>query len=252
MYRPAKDYFVEPSLTRSALASYARQSAMFGWPITHKLDLYNAAKTAFGDGARTEAERRRAFATIYENLRTYWQVFRPFGPHWNDSEVFDAISTRMAQYSRDTGMTLVTLEGSSSGVLFDALNSLRPLKPMKWYPGMAVSKFLHFFNPSLFPIYDNEVVEKKVLKRFYSGYCNEFVPSSGFNTARHKDVYFLRYTFWARSLVLPAADTFMRSFAEWFREQVNGHPDPEGVLDDLESYYATAYEFVVIGGAYMR
>ena len=31
---------------------------------------------------------------------------------------------------------------------------------------MPVSKFLHFYNPGLFPIYDTEMIFNKVLKRF--------------------------------------------------------------------------------------
>jgi hypothetical protein len=31
---------------------------------------------------------------------------------------------------------------------------------------MTVSKFLHFYNPGLFPIYDNAVIWDKVLRRF--------------------------------------------------------------------------------------
>ena len=31
---------------------------------------------------------------------------------------------------------------------------------------MVVSKFLHFYNPGLFPIYDNKVIWNQVFRRF--------------------------------------------------------------------------------------
>jgi hypothetical protein len=44
----------------------------------------------------------------------------------------------------------------------------------------------------------------------------------------------------------------MAFFGEWFREQVAGENDERRVLADVTSYYATAFEFVVIGAAYFR
>ena len=43
---------------------------------------------------------------------------------------------------------------------------MRDLKPVAGYPVMAVSKFLHFYNPALFPIYDNLVIWNGVLGYF--------------------------------------------------------------------------------------
>jgi hypothetical protein len=50
----------------------------------------------------------------------------------------------------------------------DALDRARSIKVTKssWGSTMAMSKFLHFVNPALFPIYDNQVIEQKVFRTF--------------------------------------------------------------------------------------
>jgi hypothetical protein len=243
----AQQYF-SPPLLQQALNSYSKHSAQLGWPLTHKLDLYNRAKVAFGAGKESQAERREAFEEIYENLRRFWQVFRPGGSHWTSAQIFEALVATMAPYSRVAGATLLRLEPTGHDALITALERLRPLKTMISYPGMAVSKFLHFFNPSLFPIYDNRVIENGALKRFKLDY-ETFLSSSSLTSSRYRDVYLLRYSAWARSLILAGGSGLMTLFAKWFCEQVSGHPDPQTVCADVNQYYATAYEFIVVGAA---
>ena len=45
------------------------------------------------------------------------------------------------------------------------LAKMRRIKPNQDFPVMTVSKFLHFYNPGLFPIYDTEMIWEKVFKR---------------------------------------------------------------------------------------
>jgi hypothetical protein len=63
---------------------------------------------------------------------------------------------------------------------------------------MAVSKFIHFYNPSLFPIYDNEVVEYKVFARFRTDY-REFCDGAGLDSSANGADFLRNYVCWASS-----------------------------------------------------
>jgi hypothetical protein len=113
---------------------------------------------------------------------------------------------------------------------------------------MAVSKFLHFFNPSLFPIFDNTFIFNEVLKVFSNDFL-ECGRKTGFGEEPEEEDYYGLYLVWASEMISLGGDEFMSDFAEWFTRQVHGKDDSEGVLAELPHYYATAFEFVAIGAA---
>jgi hypothetical protein len=89
------------------------------------------------------------------------------------------------------------------------------IKPNAGYPVMTVSKFLHFYNPALFPIYDTEVVENRVLKRF-RGEFRAFCVDAGVPNDTGESAAFLRsYGCWGSSLVAGAHSAFMDRFLAW-------------------------------------
>ena len=197
--------------------------------VTHKLDLYNAGKAAFG-GAGGEAARREAFRGIYENLRRYWQIFRDSKSYWNADQIFDALASEFQPYSRADGATLSGLGGDDRVGLLKALRALRDLKSGRYYPTMAVSKFLHFFNPMLFPIYDNAIIQDEIIGpggRFHDEYWS-FARQSGLDHLDKNNDFYLRYVAWGRSLIRPESERVMPVFAEWFREEVRRPPRPSG------------------------
>jgi len=132
--------------------------------------------------------------------------------------------------------------------LLASLSRLRNIKPNKEYPTMTVMKFLHFFNPRLFPIWDREVVGGRVFRRFRSDY-REFCKSKNLDPYAKGAKFIPNYTLWAGDLIRSSGTKFMNSFARWFRSQVGSHPDTLNVLQDIDKYYATAFEFVAIGAA---
>ena len=113
---------------------------------------------------------------------------------------------------------------------------------------MAVSKFLHLFNPTLFPVFDNAFIANEVLKVF----SNDFLKcgrKAGFGEESEEEDYYGLYMLWASELIRLGGDEFMNDFAEWFTSQVHGKEDSEGILTQAPRYYATAFEFVAIGAA---
>ncbi len=125
---------------------------------------------------------------------------------------------------------------------------MRAIKQNKHYPLMTVSKFLHFYNPELFPIYDNAVIWDKVFRRFrddFRDFC--LAAKISYEIAMNDDTgkFLHYYTLWASSLLSAAHAGFMEVFADWLDK------DPRTRLPewrfDPRTLYATAFEFTVIG-----
>lgn len=110
---------------------------------------------------------------------------------------------------------------------------------------MAVSKVLHFYNPELFPVYDSEVIWKKVLTRFkseFTNFCYAFSPP--FNWEDHP-IFYKNYMCWGVNLLAAAHPRFMETFAEWLAKQPGADlPKRRFAATRL---FAMAYEYSIIG-----
>jgi hypothetical protein len=242
------DTYFNPGLVDAALQSYGEQARARDWAVAEKLRLYNLAKSAFERGSEA------GFAEIHAAMRS-WKAFRGAadGVYWSPDEAFRGLQ-RCSQVGRASPITLLNLDGSEAFQqdVRMALRSVRGLKALRTanYPWMAASKFLHFFNPALFPIYDTAAVWGTVLdgsfKKYYRAFCRQRRLAPGENS----EEFNLNYGLLASEILRSTqADEVMEVFAGWFRRETSGAPDPNGVLDDLKSYYATAFEFIAIGAA---
>lgn len=242
------DYFKSPQY-QNALDSYERVAKKRRWYIEDKLMMYRWAKTAFEEQV-VEQEKILAFTEIYEQLRKYWQVFRNArGEYWSAKKIFEVFISDCRSCSRESELSLLTIKPRSteSQEVLNVLRGLANLKPSADYPWMAVSKFTHFFNPKIFPIYDQTVIWNLVLNGVFRddyrrwcarNYLNPLGPGAKFN---------LHYMLWAGHSIRNADDDFMKYFTEWFISQVGSGEGKNYFLDDLHQYYATAFEFVAIG-----
>ena|SRR5271157_3973139 len=130
---------------------------------------------------------------------------------------------------------------------------MRCIKPNQGYPHMPVSKFLHFCNPALFPIYDTKVIWDKVFKCFknpdFRDFCSQAVPMISYDRAIKDEVvtWLIHYMRWANSLLSVAHPTFMPVFKEWLDNQ------PRSQLlkrrFDPTTLYARAFEYTAVGAA---
>jgi hypothetical protein len=246
------DYYRAPLYER-ALLKYAEVAKSRKWQVRNKLRIYGWAKKAF-DSDLSDYQKRKSFHCIYEELRRHWQVFRNArGGHWSADETYDALTKHCQLLSRKSGVTLLTLQSDSqqSRSVLSGLVLLRDLKRTQGYPCMPVAKFTHFFNPMLFPIYDYEVIWKTVLYGEFRGDFRAWCAARGSNPNADMDSVRLifNYTLMAADMVRRAGDGFMDFFGRWFGQQVAGENDSHEVLRDMNSYYATAFEFVAIGAA---
>lgn len=85
----------------------------------------------------------------------------------NGGKLFETIKGEFPEFSWGGSINLLTLAKSGARARLESrLAKMQGIKPKKSYPHMTVSKFLHFYNPGLFPIYDNKVIWEGVFKRF--------------------------------------------------------------------------------------
>jgi hypothetical protein len=247
-HRPLQGYFENEGLQLRALSAVKREK----WLEPGKnLDLYDLSRRAF-DPAAGVAETFRSFAGIYTALNgPDWQVFRSNrknAAHWTAPQVFETLDREFPAFAWRTGRDLTNFQ--SSPELDAAIREMRGIKDNRDYPLMTVSKFLHFYNPALFPIYDGAVIWERVFRRFRADF-RDFCCEAGISYARAlNDVTgdFLRiYMLWASSLLRGSHGRFMRVFADWIGSQPGADPDRRSF--DVSCLYATAFEFTIIGAA---
>jgi hypothetical protein len=209
-------YFADRDAARAALDRYNHVFAQQNhWSPEHKLDMYQAGATAF-DTTRDLRKRQEAFDLIYANLKGGWQVFRKAQQYWSPSQVFDVLTNNpaCAACSRDAGLTLVLLtDERARAAVAECLAAIRPLTTLKHNNAspMAMSKFLYFFNPKLFPIYDNWAIEGQVLKRFNHDWKSFQGVAAGPDIA-----YYFRYVLWVSTIMADSQPGVMQEFAQWF------------------------------------
>lgn len=223
------------------------------WSIGEsKLDMYRLAKRAF-DGKSEENCRRGEFDKIYGNLKSWWRISRN-GNLASAEMTFALLSKECLDCSRSKGLTLMNLrEASSQQIVVDCLREVRELKKLKSgaFPVMAVSKFLHFFNPKLFVIWDREIIYGEVYPVFRQDW-NAAYRDIKVGTDDEWMKFYLAYLLWAGKSVQECSQKSMQCFSNWFVDIVSSGRDAEDFRRELQTYYATAFEFVAIGAAYLE
>ncbi len=242
-----RDCFLRAGQSR-ALAAYADFARARHWSVVEIVGMCEAARRSF-DPMVPVAQAFDTFDTkIFQELKAHWLVFRnSSGPCWTSRQIFGALTKEFAEFAWEGSITLPNLLSSGkTESLLSCLATMRDLKPNIGYPVMAVSKFLHFYNPRIFPIYDYDVVWKQVFGRFkqeFKQFCwTAKLPYDVEDTA----LFYRNYVCWASSLMTGAHAQFMLDFADWLDRQ----PGVKKPLEiDASTLYATAFEFTAIGAS---
>jgi len=245
-----KEYFSKEN-AQEALRCYATVAAKRNWQITHKLDLYNRAKIAFEIPGQ-EPLKKKAFRLIYDDLRSYWKIFRnTAGTPLPSDQVFDLLVHECAPVSRESGTTLVNIETPVyHRTILTCIKKLDCIKPVKsGFSHMAVAKFTHFFNPRLFPIYDNDVVWRRLLCGVFSEDYRQFCRIHNMRASENGPEFNVNYIRLAGECLRENSKEVMGIFGKWFRKETENYTDPTDVRNDMETYFATAFELVAIGAA---
>jgi hypothetical protein len=239
--------------------AFAKYSVFIGekkpkWQFGQKgerLELYRLADDAF-DPSCDEDQRRESFDGIYKALRGGWGVFRTSRPlgYWLSDRTFSALLGLQTTYGRSSGLTLLNLEQvESRRAIIHCLQKMSGLKPLTdgGTSIMAVSKFLHFFNPRLFPIWDTGVIQNQVLRTFVSDWT---IPAwAGGPKVDLPTRQYLGYVLLANRVMRQEPQVVMRKLVDWVARQAGVEGDSKALPPGLHNYYSTAFEFIAIGAS---
>ena len=219
------------------------------WTIQDTARLWELGRRAFsGDGERI------AFYELYGKLRRYWQVFRGPVPTTSDPRTLFSLLLNLAKsLPHLVGLRLSELSVGHVLELEEVLAKAGQIKMNKGGPSLvAVSKFLHFWNPRLFVIIDDEVMGRWVLRhrwiddevrRVQRGTPSAAPPTGGqlaLSTAG--GLQYLDALLWA-SGVMRDNPAILTSFVEYLREALAGDPGPSG----CEEFEGAAVEWLLLG-----
>jgi hypothetical protein len=240
--------YYEAPLTQQALEGYGRfaRERTVAWSLAHKAELYLLSVQSFEGGPPRE-KREASFTAIYDALRGKgWQVARN-GQLWNSDRLFSVLTDECTACSQGSTLSLGGLDRERDApALTECVAAVKDLKTLNSgsVSVMAVAKFLHFFNPRLFPIYDNAVIQQEVLRVFRE----DFRPNRGEDGVG----FYVRYVLWANEVLRRSRDAVMQAFERWFRSAVRDE-DPNQLLPERTGeLYATAFEFIAIGAMLME
>lgn len=214
------------------------------WSIEGKLELYNAAANAFDCDAG-----RDSFAKLYNELKGSYQVFRNAQKFWDIKTAFSRLCELRRKVPGLGVRRLSQMADSDWRMVWSILQDVRDIKKLKsGDPSLvAISKFLHFWNPRLFVIFDREFVENWA---FRHGWLAKEVPLEG-ETAGHLGVDLAgkpELSKYLRCLIF--AGDFVRAnqyILSAFDETVREHADKQPIPDDVQTYEATAFEWCILG-----
>lgn len=238
-------YFARDGQQR-ALDAYGKFISGKGWGVQFKMELYEHSPKAF-DPCLPQDSALAEFEKIDSDLWSHWGLGRnSSGPHWTAKKTFETIRSEFSGVGWGSPVTLPKFQSSATqSTLASSLEKMRGLKSVTRYPVMAVSKFLHFYNPELFPIYDTEVIWNGVFRCFRNDF-KEYCDRSGVRYHYEDTASFLwKYISWASSLMASAHPEFMQVFLYWLDRQPGA--DLKRRTFDASRLFATAFEFTAIG-----
>jgi len=209
------------------------------WNVRKQLALYDIAEKALSPpGSSTD------FSAVYRSLSGGWQVFRNAQSHWSAQEAFGNLM-RLDQGIRT--LSLSNLKDNDWPDIWKTVSAMRDIKTNKsGMPSLvAISKFLHFWNPRLFVILDSEVMQYHVLGHKWielpaSDHLCQLCSIDSFDdpTLAHY-ICFLKYG----TQFMKANQHVRAAFTEAARSAAGTAVVPA----DFETYDAVAFEWCILG-----
>ncbi len=251
MPKTVRSYFQGGVAQERALEACRNLLGAKDWSVGERLDLYDVSRRAFD--ARLQADAAiNLFRQVYDQLvrparAGGWGIGRnAAGPLWTAEQTFQNLKAGLADFSWGGPVDLLNFRsGSSQSSILPTLERMRSLKPVADWPTMAVSKVLHFYNAELFPVYDSEVIWKKVLTRFkeeFRGFCVALSRPWDFGDT---PTFYRNYMGWGTHLLEGAHPQFMSVFEGWLAKQPGANLSTRSF--EASRLFATAYEYTIIG-----
>jgi hypothetical protein len=210
------------------------------WDIEGHVECWKIAYQAF------EQDSSDKFKELYDHLRKQWQVFRGASEYWSAKQTFSALKA-LPQAWRGKHLSELTLaDAQRCRQLLDSVAGIKPLK--EGVSVVAISKFLHFWNPRLFVIVDRGVMWRWV---FQHDWLWQQVSAFACNLPRPQLVKpdencdlpcYLAILLWSAE-VIRNNPTIIEHFARYVQKHSTGiaHDLP------LATYEAAAMEWLLLG-----
>jgi hypothetical protein len=228
--------------TKRAFNAFCARRSEWVEGLGLQLRMYRAATRAFeGEGSPQD------FRVIYDGLKK-WLVFR----HGEVQPAETILSRLMAISNNLRTRPLSQLGQADWRAIWEALLQMKHVKRVKAGASvMAVSKFLHFWNPRLFVICDQTEVEQFVFgHRWLAAQLDSreaVLDAAGANADKEP-----RLSKYLRLLAL--ASEFVKTnphIVSEFARTVRAFGVEGEVPADIETYEATAVEWCILGLAEM-
>jgi len=237
---------LEEKTIKSAFQVYAEiYGKRKNWDLRHHVEMWQWARAAFVSNSFEDFEK------VYDVLRGSWLVFRGKKKPWSAEETFNKLE------GLDKSLMGTKLSNLLQRQLTDAWKlalSIAEIKRNKDGPSMvAISKFLHFWNPGLFVIVDREVVWNYVFRHTWlrdnlesvAEEIEKDLPSSITQHSDYKDCDFGYYPaiLWLYSKLIKENPSIMMHF----RELILSHVKNAERKISLQDHEAPAVEWLLIG-----
>ncbi len=233
-------YIQGPDALAALDAGFAFAEREMNWSVAGRAEMYQIADRAFGVSPNYDS-----FCRLYEWKMQYWGIGRK-GIMASPQAVFAMLTDGCASASRHTSSTLLTADRK---VIRNSVNSMELVKRVGEYPHMAASKFLHFYNPMLFPIYDNAVIWERVLHGAFLPEWKVVCREYGIKVWEPSEEFLKTYYCWASEVMKVADPAIMVAFEKRFMAAV----EPDGVAPmQTNQYYGAAFEYLFMGASMLR
>jgi hypothetical protein len=210
------------------------------WQASDHAHLYKLAEDSFGAAPNFEF-----FRILYSQLTQYWGIGRGGGLATPDY-IFSRLIDGCRDSARSSGVTLISPEHLRATAVATAIAEMKATKRNNEYPHMAASKFLHFYNPGLFPIYDGAVIWNEILNGIYKREWSSVCYRYGIKVYETSERFLLTYFAWAAELSKCADEELTQSFSTIFRDRARLDKRD---LPGLDKYYASSFEYALFGAA---
>jgi len=219
--------------TRSLIkaAFRARFDAYPDWKIDAYENAWRLAASAFDQTNPSRTD----FDALYAELKGYWQVFRNLrgGTALSAKAAYDLLGGLPPEAKR---LRLSKLTAGHDALLRQVIGAAKKIKTGKGGVSlMAMSKFLHFWNPKLFVIVDRWAVADNVFRRLW---IRRTLPADFAADADH----YAELLQWAAG-VLRGNPAIVKEFAAYTRSAAQPKKLPSGWY----RYEATAVEWFLEG-----
>jgi hypothetical protein len=229
----------EPTTIAAAFEQH-RQRYTEKWPLDHHVELWQLADSAFGKPSADD------FQQLYDALAKIWKAMRRATGKWDAGQAFKNFTVLDDHYAQKK---LSELRSEDKVPLWSLIKSVEGLKVNRYSSSVvAISKFLHFWNPRLFVIVDDAVMWNHVFDRWWlwDSFKRTREQIDDAATVR-ADVAcdlssYLAVLFWC-SRILRENPLIMSEFDKYIG------PDRISALPQSRSYEAAAVEWFLLGVA---